>query len=101
MVRHRNQPRALGPQHHSIGSTGVNVGTYGRILTRSGTGWVVENAGPGSDYTFAEASGAKDGVEWSVAGGSFCARCAAAPGKRRRMTSSKSGGILPIDATHA
>lgn len=85
----------------SIGSTGVGVGTYGRILTRSGTGWVVENAGPGSDYTFAGGIRAKDGVEWSVAGGSLLRKMRGGPWQKTPHDKLEVGGILPIDATHA
>lgn len=85
----------------SIGGTGFAVGVYGRILTRSGAGWVVQNAGPGSDYTFAGGIRAKDGVEWSVAGGFLLRKTRGGTWQKTAHDKLEVGGILPIDATKA
>lgn len=85
----------------STGATGFAVGVYGRILTRSGASWVVQNAGPGKDYTFAGGIRAKDGVEWSVAGGSLLRKMRGGTWQKTPHDKLEVGGILPIDSTHA
>lgn len=85
----------------SQGSAGIAVGNNGRVLTRSGSGWIVQNAGPESQYSFAASLREKAGVEWTTVGGAILRKSRGGSWLRTPHSKLEVGGILPIDPTHA
>ena len=83
------------------GAAGIAVGNNGRVLTRSGASWIVQNAGSGSDYSFAHSIRAKMNVEWTSIGGALLRRSRGGTWQRTDHDKLEVGGLLPIDATHA